>query len=92
MIVLKAPQKRNNEDKSQRQPKGDAIIVDIGDNSSEKSYLETLKRLKENIKDEMILQDIRRVRKRAKGDLLIAVKGKPVNIKEVVKEYSKNGM
>ena len=55
--------------------RGEAILVTLGKTENQTNdYAETLKKIKSNIKDDMLLKEIKSVRKTAKGDLIVSTK------------------
>lgn len=65
---------------------GTAIIVDVG----ETTYADTLKKLREDIQDEEVLKEIKKVRKTVKGDLLLTVTEHGEKVRKKVVEVLKD--
>ncbi|EEZ99145.2 hypothetical protein TcasGA2_TC012926 [Tribolium castaneum] len=79
-IIVKDSDKKNTKDRNRKS--GQAIIID----GSSDTFADTLKKIKEVVKDEDQLERIQKVQRTAKGDLMIKIAGEAKPIKDQIEE------
>ncbi|KYB24568.1 hypothetical protein TcasGA2_TC031704 [Tribolium castaneum] len=79
-IIVKDSDKKNTKDRDRKS--GQAIIID----GSSDTFADTLKKIKEVVKDEDQLERIQKVQRTAKEDLMIKIAGEAKPIKDQIEE------